>query len=49
VVLLRGQALEPRRPDHLQPERAHERDREGEREEGEQEPDPAVRQAGVHA
>ena len=49
VVLLRGQALQPRRAHDLQPESPYEGDREGEREEGEQEPDPAVRQTGVHA
>ena len=49
MVLLRGQPLEPRCAHDLQPERARECDREGEREEGEQQPDPAVRQTRVHA
>src|SRR4029453_4999055 len=49
VVLLRGEPLESRCAHDLQPERTPECDREREREEGEQQPDPAVRQTGVHA
>ena len=47
VVLLRGEPLEPGRAHDLEPERAAERDGEQEREDRDQQADPAIRQPGL--